>query len=436
VIGILLWTSRLVAILGGAAGRGSVRRALMEGVAVTVAATVATAPLMAHAFDQFSPAALPANVLALPAVAPAMWLGMLSGIAGQLPAIPVEPINWLDSLCLAYIAQIAHWLAAPGWASLTVHLGSIWSVIAAYALLLAFTELLLRWLRTREGLALLRRDRRAVRLGGVAAVLALVVAGAAVAWPFSASPPPNTTGLIVRVLDVGQGDSILLQPPDGDPVLVDTGPPGDGVEGRLRELGIDSLAAIVISHDQSDHAGALEELLAAVEVDRVVYAQVDPRLRRTALAGGSEPFRLAEGGELDSGGLRLFALWPPPELTGASGEDPNLLCLVLVAQWRHFTMLLPGDAEAESAPLDPGPVDVLKIAHHGSEDAGLEALLERSVPELAVISVGAENTYGHPTAQTLAELRAHRVPTARTDRQGEITIRADGSGWTADPGGG
>ena len=80
---------------------------------MTVSATVATAPLMAAAFDQFSPAALPANVLAAPAVAPAMWLGMLTGILGQVPLLPVEPINWLDSLCLAYIAQIAHWLAAP-----------------------------------------------------------------------------------------------------------------------------------------------------------------------------------------------------------------------------------------------------------------------------------------------------------------------------------
>ena len=61
-------------------------------------------------------------MLAAPAVAPAMWLGMLTGIAGQLPLLPVEPINWLDSLCLAYIAQVAHWLAAPDWALLTVHL--------------------------------------------------------------------------------------------------------------------------------------------------------------------------------------------------------------------------------------------------------------------------------------------------------------------------
>jgi competence protein ComEC len=86
--------------------------------------------------------------------------------------------------------------------------------------------------------------------------------------------------------------------------------------------------------------------------------------------------------------------------------------------------------------MDPGPIDVLKVAHHGSEDAGLGELLDRSVPKLAVISVGAGNSYGHPTEATISQLRGHEVPTMRTDRQGEIDIEADGSGWTVGTGGG
>ncbi len=424
VIGILLWAGRMASAISGDAAHGSVRRALVEGAAVTVAATVATAPVMAEAFDQFSPAALPANVLALPAVAPAMWLGMLAGIAGQLQLLPVEPLNWLDSLCLAYIAQIAHWLATPRWALLSVHLGSIWSVAAAYGALLPAMELLLR----------LRRLPRAPLAVPVLVVLAVVVL--LPAWPFGSDSPPTPPegDLAVRVLDVGQGDSILLDPPDADPILVDTGPPGDGVGDRLRDLGIGSLAAVVISHDQSDHAGDLGELLDSVHVDRLVYGRADPRLRGAALAAGAQPYRLAEGGELDSGALHLTALWPPRELLGDTREDPNLLCLVLVAQWRHFTMLLTGDAEAEAVPMDPGPIDVLKVAHHGSEDAGLGELLDRSVPKLAVISVGAGNPYGHPTSRTIDELASHRVPIMRTDRQGEIDIDANGSRWTVTPG--
>jgi competence protein ComEC len=432
VIGIMLWARRLASLLGGSRERGSARAALAEAMAVTISATVATAPLMAEAFDQLSPAALPANVLAAPAVAPAMWLGMLAGIAGQLPGLPVEPINWLDSLCLAYIAQVGHWLAAPRWALLTVHLGSVWSVAASYAVLLAAMEILLRWLRGRRTLVRLPRPALAIPI-----VVLLVAVGLLSRPPGSASPASTPPGdLAVRVLDVGQGDSILLDPPDGDPVLVDTGPPEDGVEDRLRELGIRSLAAIVISHDQSDHAGNLGALLSAVDVERVVYGRADPRLRAAVLAGGSVPYRLAAGGEIDSGSLHLSAIWPPRELLGETDEDPNLLCLVLVAQWRHFSMLLTGDAEAESVPMDPGPIDVLKVAHHGSADAGLGELLERSVPKLAVISVGEDNTYGHPTDATLAELRGHGVPALRTDQQGEIDIDANGSGWTVHPVGG
>jgi competence protein ComEC len=217
---------------------------------------------------------------------------------------------------------------------------------------------------------------------------------------------------------------------------VDTGPPEDVVEDRLRELGIDRLAAIVISHDQSDHAGDLDELLGSLDVGRLVYGRADSRLHSAAVAGGVEPYRLAAGGELDSGELQLSALWPPRELLGDTDEDPNLLCLVLVARWHHFSMLLTGDAEAEAVPIDAGPVDVLKVAHHGSEDAGLSGLLERSLPKLAVISVGAGNSYGHPTARTLADLHAHGVPTMRTDKDGEIDIAADGSGWLVAPNGG
>jgi competence protein ComEC len=118
----------------------------------------------------------------------------------------------------------------------------------------------------------------------------------------------------------------------------------------------------------------------------------------------------------------------------ARGDDPNLLALVAVARWHRFAMLLTADAEAESVPLDPGPIDVLKVAHHGSADSGLDDLLTRSAPGLAVISVGADNPYGHPTRQTLRELAAHHVPVTRTDLDGDVTIDVDREGWRVSTG--
>jgi competence protein ComEC len=226
------------------------------------------------------------------------------------------------------------------------------------------------------------------------------------------------------VLDVGQGDAILLEPAGAPAVLVDGGPPGDGLAGKLADVGVDALGAAVITHDQSDHAAGVEELLGRFPVARLLYA----RLRRGALtdarAAGVATVRVAAGREVRSGQLRLDVLWPPPELLAQplSGTDPNQLALVILARWRGFRMLLTADAEGESVPLDPGPVDVLKVAHHGSDDAGLGALLDRTRPRLAVISVGSGNPYGHPTAATLATLAAHGVRTLRTDLDGDVSI--------------
>ena len=124
----------------------------------------------------------------------------------------------------------------------------------------------------------------------------------------------------------------------------------------------------------------------------------------------------------------------PAELLHGPVSDPNQAALVILAEWRHLSLLLTADAEAEAVPIDPGAVDVLKVAHHGSEDAGLGTLLERTVPKLAVISVGEGNSYGHPTAEALAELQAHQVPTVRTDQAGTVTIEADERGWWVESG--
>jgi competence protein ComEC len=264
------------------------------------------------------------------------------------------------------------------------------------------------------------------RRGRLAAVAAAATLALAVAVPGSgggASVGP-ATGLRISVLDVGQGDAILLQPGSSPAVLVDGGPPGEGLAEKLRSAGVERLGVAVVTHDQSDHVGGIEELLGRVPIERLVYAAAGRRLRAEAGAAGALPKRLARGAALRSGELRLEAIWPPRELLGAAlgGADPNRRALVLVARWHGFSMLLTADAEAEAAPLDPGPVDVLKVAHHGSEDSGLDALLDRVAPRLAVISVGEGNSYGHPAPATLATLAAHGIRTVRTDRDGSVVL--------------
>jgi competence protein ComEC len=149
---------------------------------------------------------------------------------------------------------------------------------------------------------------------------------------------------------------------------------------------------------------------------------------------------VSAGDVLREGALRLEVLWPPRELVAAPGRrggavppdaaELNTRAVVALARWRGFSMLLTADAEAEAVPIDPGPLDVLKVAHHGSVDAGLGDLLERSMPGLAVIPVGAGNPYGHPAPGTLAELDDHDVPVLRTDLHGPVRIAVRGGRWS------
>jgi competence protein ComEC len=246
-----------------------------------------------------------------------------------------------------------------------------------------------------------------------------------------------SSGLRIAVIDVGQGDAILLQPAGAAAVLIDGGPPGDDLAAKLRQFGVHSLGLAVVTHEQSDHAGGIEGLLGGLPIDRLLYARLSRRLRGDAEAVGAETLRVAAGDVIHSGRLRLSVLWPPAELLGdpLAGADPNAQALVLLVRWQRFSMLLTADAEAGEVPIDPGPVDVLKVSHHGSEDAGLGALLDRTSPRLAVISVGAGNPYGHPAPNTLAELAEHGAQTLRTDRHGTIVLDVDQNSFVVRAGG-
>lgn len=426
VLGILLLARPLGAAILAAIGGHGWRRPVAEAVAMTIAATLATAPLIAFHFGSVSTVGLLANLLALPAVAPAMWLGMAVVAAGQVPGFPVEPLNGLNALLLAYIAQVAAWCARPRWAYLEVSVGGLG--LAASYLALGLTLLLAPRICRSWRIAARRRRRKPYRRPRIrqALLATLAIVGIAWAWPVGSTTSPHQARghLRISVLDVGQGDAILLQPPAAPPVLVDGGPPGDELVEKLRETGVETLGAALVTHDQSDHAGGIWELLGQMPVGRLLYASVSARMLVRARAAGVVPQRVAAGTRVRSGALRVDVLWPPATLAGGGRpeEDPNRLAVVAVARWGQFSMLLTADAEAEAVPIEAPPVDVLKVAHHGSEDAGLASLLDRTAPRLAVISVGEDNPFGHPTAATLATLAGHGIPTLRTDLAGTIVL--------------
>jgi competence protein ComEC len=402
--------------------------AVADAVAITVAATIGTAPLMALHFEAVSLASLPANLAAAPAVAPVMWLGMLAATLGQVSSGLAGPLAALATYPAAYVEWVAQVGAGLPAASVGVRLPGPAALSLVY-LGLAGSILALRWAWWRVARRPRAERRRLVLACGLVAAVGLVAALGR-ARPIQRAPGE----LVVSFLDVGQGDAILLQI-DRTAVLFDTGPPEGPVLDRLREAGVDRLDALVVTHQSADHDGMTGAVVRAHRPRTVVNGgagystPVQRALPAQASRAGARVLVPAAGQMLAIGPLELRVLWPPPSLAGAppGEEDPNDRAMVTHVRLKAFDLLLPADAESNvTGGLDLPAMDALKVAHHGSEDEGLSAQLEQIRPSFAAIEVGAGNSYGHPRPSTLAALR--RVPTVtRTDRHGTIRLRvADG----------
>jgi len=413
----------------------AVGRGVADAAALTIAATLATAPLLAYHFDSVPLAGLPANLLALPAVAPAMWLGMVRGAlgvlsevappAGQLAEMLASPAR----LSVAWIATLAERFADAPAGQLELRLDAPWELAGAYAAIAAATLVLRSRARrgadrARELAAAWRRRPRALQaaLGVVTLALVLLVAVEAL------SPPGAPRALTVRFLDVGQGDATLIQDALGTAILFDGGPPEGGVTRLLRRAGVRRLAAVVATHASRDHHGGLVDVLDSYPVGLLLDGgdgTSDPGFRSVLAAARRRRVRRVAALApltLRAGRLTIRVLSPPPRPDGPPPEDPNPRAVIAVVSAGAFDLLLSADAESPSLlPLALPDVDAMKVPHHGSADPGLPELLERVRPELAAIPVG-ENTYGHPAPSTLRALARARVPTYRTDLDGTIRV--------------
>jgi competence protein ComEC len=256
--------------------------------------------------------------------------------------------------------------------------------------------------------------------------------------------------LEVTFLDVGQGDSILVKAPGGAAMLIDGGPAGQyGSSDTARRIilpallvaGVNSLQAIVLTHAHDDHIGGLPEVIQQVPANMLLAPRVEGesdsyrRLIEIAHSKGIEVIPAAAGQAIVLGGGALCEiLHPGPQPVFGSASDVNNNSTVMRLTYRQFSLLLPGDLEAEGEQylLSRRPnleSTVLKVAHHGSDSATSEAFLAAVRPRLAIISVGRTNPFGCPRPLTLARLRAHGVRILRTDLDGAITVRTDGKTW-------
>ena len=422
----------VVAMLGLAPGlrdgfeRHGCPRALADALAITLAATLGTAPLMTLHFGSLSLASLPANLLAAPAVAPVMWLGMLAATVGQASASLAAPLSAVAAFPVAYVEWVAHVTSAPAAASVELELPGPIALAVLYAALGAVGVALRA--------ALLRSPGLHPRLTGLGVVACLLGSAAAVV-ALAERPLERRPGeLVISFLAVGQGDATLLQRDDAA-VLVDTGPPGGPILRELRAAGVERLDLLVLTHAQADHEGMADAVLRAHPTRLVLNGgaggatPIQRRLASYALRAGARVEVPEAGQVMRLGPLELRVLWPPPPAAAGSAPagDPNSRAVVAHVRLGRFDLLLPADAESEiTAALDLPEIEALKIAHHGSADPGLVRELGRLSPSFAAIEVGDGNAYGHPAPTTLEALRS--VPqVARTDRDGTVRLRvADG----------
>ncbi len=405
-------------------------RRLAELLGIAFVCGLVTAPIVLFHFGAAPFYTVPANALAAPALPLVLGLGLLAAAADPVSPAVATALAWLAGWAAAWLELVARLVAALPGAQVGPKTALVMAGVAVAA-----------WAGVRHV-----RGGISARLGARGGVASLLVAGSlvlvvAAAWSFRAPPTWNPpAGFRATFLDVGQGDAVLLETASAR-VLVDQGPPEANVAGQLARMGVRSLSAVVLTHPQRDHVGGAAAVLRELRVGTVL----DPALaatgpeREEAVAAARErgvPVRsIRSGSVFKVGGLVLRVLWPDDP--GLPYEDPNLNATVIVASYGELDLFLPADAESDVTsrlPLDA--VEILKVAHHGSADPGLDEQLRELRPQIAVISAGRNNDYGHPRAETLGALAT--VPglaVYRTDRDGRVVVESEGVGLRVRTGG-
>ncbi|UPO78357.1 ComEC/Rec2 family competence protein [Arthrobacter sp. Helios] len=432
--------------------------------AVPLAAQVACAPVLILLQPNVPLYSVPANIAAAPVVPMVTIVGMAAVIlASVLPALAFVPL-WTAGTGAGWVAAAARFFAdAPG-ALLPWLPGAVGAVLMTAASAVLAGGILLLGKSVPAALPGEGEGRRVriVRRNGdgsptwsnwrwlaVGAALLLVVT--VFLWWRPGQGTPAAGDWAAAACDVGQGDAMVIRTGPAAAVVIDAGPDPGALDSCLDDLRIDAVDLLIISHVHADHYAGAEATADGRTVHGLAFSSAETELPREIAALAArldvEPQRLTRGMHGESGDVQWQVLWPPAGApagpgtgtgteSGArtSGEtNENDASAVLLLQTGGLTFLFTGDIEEDAAvrllqstpALRDTRIDVLKVAHHGARNGGAE--LPRALrPKLALISVGAENTYGHPSRDTLQTLEAAGALVARTDLLGTFTLRTDG----------
>jgi competence protein ComEC len=424
--------------------------------AVSLAATAAVAPLIAYNFGIVSLVGLPATLLSLPSLPFIIVTSALVAFVGLLASIAAQILGWVAWLFLSYLLVVVQGFNALPHASLEVTAISTWHIWAYYAILAGVIASLHHRRQVAaffSGLASgtkkiahsIAKPRPAFSIKWL--ILPLLIAVILV-WSAVLTIPDDR--LHVSFLDVGQGDAILIQTPNGQNILIDGGPDPQKINLELSEklsFWDRTIDLMVCTQPHADHVTGLVEVLHRYKVKQVFEpglsynSSIYQEWLRLIEDKGIKYNTVHAGEEIDLGnGIKMEALNPPESLWEGTGDDVDNNGLVLRLSWGLASFLFTADIREEAefeligqrANLES---TVLKVAHHGSQTSTTPQFLAAVDPQVAVISVGAVNPFGHPGREVVERLidRLGEGNVYRTDKDGTIKFITDGERlWVSD----
>lgn len=442
MLGISVYVERVHERLVPQPASGGLRSAIVGTVGVSVAATLATAPLVALYFGHMPLVGLPTTLLSLPAVPFALVFHAIAAVAGLASDMVALPFAWLAWLFSSYVISVVSALARVP--AVTISLGEYGTALVwIYYVFLAAIALALTgyfpWRRHNLGSRLSFDLVRQVSPPWQ--VTTVVVGAACLVW--IAALDQTSGNLKVVFADVGQGDMTAITTPVGHRVVVDGGPDPQraaeilGAELPFWDRDVDM---IVLTHPHSDHISGLNEILRRYNVGSVLERRQDFEGAEYAVwydlveAEGAAAIKSAPGTRLSfPDGVAVEVLGPPTEILKGTASDVDNGSVIVRVTYGDRSFIITGDlfGEGEAWLVDSGQplsTDVLRVAHHGSRTSSSQQFLDAVDPGVAIISVGSDNRFGHPAPEVVDRLNAvvQDSQVFSTAERGSITFETDG----------